>query len=149
MTTTLKESNFKIVLLGAGSSLVTERIQRQIKVDDSLVNELAVQNGLLISDIKVNVSFYNKDKALRHILRKFNAKMVEYVAVGNDETLTSLFEKVSLGIAFNPKEKNVEKTHRCYSQEQRLTPSSTTSSDTKKILDLLQWQVIFKLKCMN
>lgn len=107
--TTLKENNFKIALLSAGLSLVTERIGREIEVDDSLANELIVQNGFLTGDIKVNVSFHNKDKALRHILQKFNAKIIECAAVGDDETLIPLFKKVGLGIAFNPKEKAVEK----------------------------------------
>ena len=107
--TTLKENNFKIVLLSAGLSLVTERIQREIAVDDSLANELIVQNSFLTGDVKVNVSFHNKDKALRPILQKFNTKMNECVAVGDDETLIPLFKKVGLGITFNPKEKTVEK----------------------------------------
>lgn len=78
--TTLKENNFKIALLSAGLSLITERIRREIEVDDSLANELTVQNRFLTGNVNVNVSFHNKDKALRHILQKFNAKIIECTA---------------------------------------------------------------------
>ena len=107
--TTLKQNNLKTILLSAGLSLITERIKREIKVDDSIANELIIQNGLLTGNVKVNVSFHNKDKALRHILQKFNTKIIECAAVGDDETLILLFKKVGLGIAFNPTEKTVEK----------------------------------------
>lgn len=89
--------------------MIMERIKREIKVDDSIANELIIQNGLLTGNVKVNVSFHNKDKALRHILQKFNTKIIECAAVGDDETLILLFKKVGLGIAFNPTEKTVEK----------------------------------------
>ena len=70
---------------------------------------MTVQNGFLTGDVKVNVSFHNKDKALYHMLQKFNTRLTECTAVGDDETLIPLFKKVGLGIAFNPTEKTIEK----------------------------------------
>ena len=107
--TTLREKGFKVVLLSAGLSLVTERICREIGVDAALANELIAKNDFLTGEVKVNVSFYNKDEALRSILKRFNAEMNECIAVGDDETLIPLFEKVRLAIAFNPRSRSVEK----------------------------------------
>ena len=107
--TTLRRKGFKVVLLSAGLSLVTERIRKEIDVDAALANELIVKNGCLTGRVKVNVSFNNKDEALHSILKKFNAEMNDCIAVGDDETLIPLFEKVRLAIAFNPRSKNVEK----------------------------------------
>ena len=70
--------------------MITERIKRETKVDDSIANELIIQNGLLTGDVKVNVSFHNKDKALYHMLQKFNTRLTECAAVGDDETLIPL-----------------------------------------------------------
>ncbi len=106
--TTLRKAGFKVVLLSAGLSLATERINREIGVDDSLTNELIVKDGFLTGEVKVNVSFNNKDKALRSILQRFDAKIDECAAVGDDETMIPLFEKVGLRIAFNPRSKLVE-----------------------------------------
>jgi len=100
---------FKVFLLSAGLSLVTERIRKEIGVDAALANELIVKNGFLTGGVKVNVSFDNKDEALRSVLKKFNAEMNDCISVGDDETLIPLFEKVRLAIAFNPRSKNVER----------------------------------------
>jgi len=108
VVTTLRRDGFKVVLLSAGLSLVTERIEREIGVDDSLANDLKVENGLLTGEVKVNVSIDNKDAALLRILKKFNLGIDECAAVGDDETLIPLFEEVSLSIAFNPRSWVVE-----------------------------------------
>jgi len=106
--TTLRRNGFKVVLLSAGLSLVTERIDREIEVDDSLANELKIKNGLLTGEVKVNVSVGNKDTVLLHMLKKFNVGIDECAAVGDDETLIPLFERVGLSIAFNPRSWVVE-----------------------------------------
>jgi phosphoserine phosphatase len=97
-----------VVLLSAGLSLATERINKEIGVDDSLANELIVKDGFLTGEVKVNVSFSNKDEALRPILQRFDVRIDECAAVGDDETMIPLFEKVGLRIAFNPRNKLVE-----------------------------------------
>jgi len=108
VVTTLRKNGFKVVLLSAGLSLVAERVEREIEVDDSLANELKVEKGLLTGEVKVNVSVDNKDIALLHMLKKFNLGIDECAAVGDDETMVPLFEKVNLSIAFNPRSWVVE-----------------------------------------
>jgi len=101
--TLLKGGGLKVVLISAGLSFVTERIEREIGVDASLANELKVENGFLTGEVKVNVSVHNKDMVLLRMLKKFNLRVDECAAVGDDETLIPLFEKVGLSIAFNPR----------------------------------------------
>jgi phosphoserine phosphatase len=106
--TFLRKNSFKVILLSAGLSLVTERIEREIGVDASLANDLQVKNGFLTGEVKVNVSVDNKDVVLLHMLKKFNFETDECAAVGDDETLIPLFKKVNLSIAFNPRTEAVE-----------------------------------------
>ena len=106
--TTLRSGGLKVVLISAGLSIVTERIKREIGVDDSLANDLKVENGFLTGHVNVNVSVHNKDAALGRMLERFNLRMDECAAVGDDETLIPLFENVSLSIAFNPRSWVVE-----------------------------------------
>jgi phosphoserine phosphatase len=108
VVTTLRRNGFKVVLLSAGLSLVAERIEREIGVDDSLANALKVEKGLLTGEVKVNVSVDNKDVALLRMLKRLNLGMDECVAVGDDETMIPLFEKAGLSIAFNPRSWVVE-----------------------------------------
>ncbi|MGD8506716.1 MAG: HAD family phosphatase [Candidatus Bathyarchaeota archaeon] len=107
--TALRKKGFKIILLSAGLTLVTERIRREIGVDVALANELIVEKGLLTGEVKVNVSFNNKDEALQPLLKRFSAQIDDCFAVGDDETLIPLFERVRLAIAFNPRSENVER----------------------------------------
>jgi len=106
--TTLRNWGLKVVLISAGLSLVTERIKREIGVDDSMANELKVEKGFLTGQVEVNVSVDNKDAVLGRMLEKFNLRMDECAAVGDDETLIPLFERVGLSIAFNPRSWVVE-----------------------------------------
>lgn len=105
----LKKSHVKIALLSAGLSLLGERIEKELDIDYSLSNELIARNDFLTGEVKVNVSLNNKDKNLNSILKRFNVKLKECYAVGDDESLIPLFKKVALGIAFNPCSEEVEK----------------------------------------
>jgi len=106
---TLKEKGFRVFLLSAGLSLVTERINEEIGVDGYVANELIVRNGFLTGEVKVNVSFYNKDDVLGKMLPTWNLKMEDCVSVGDDPTLIPLFKKVGLAIAFNPVDENIKR----------------------------------------
>ena len=106
--TLLKNSGLKVVLISAGLSFVTERIEKEIGVDASIANELKIKNGFLTGEVKVNVSVHNKDMVLLRMLKRFNLRVDECAAVGDDETLIPLFEKVGLSIAFNPRSWIVE-----------------------------------------
>jgi len=105
----LRNKVFRVFLLSAGLSLVSERINAEIGVDGYLANELLVQDGFLTGEVKVNVSFHRKDEALGRILREWNLEMENCVAVGDDPTLVPLFKKVGLSIAFNPVNERIEK----------------------------------------
>jgi len=107
--TTLRRGGLLVVLLSAGLSIITDRIRGEIGVEDSLANDLVVKDGFLTGEVKVNVTFRNKGEVLDGILKKFGVTPDECAAVGDDETLIPLFEKVGLGIAFNPRKKVVEK----------------------------------------
>jgi phosphoserine phosphatase len=108
--TTLKQRGIISYLLSAGLAQAAERIQRETDaVDGYTANDLVVRDGLLTGEVKVNVSFNDKDKHIQRILRQFNLRAEECAAVGDDPTLIPLFEKVGLAIAFNPTDESVAK----------------------------------------
>jgi len=107
---TLRRSGFKVVLLSAGLSLVTNRIEKEVGIDYSLANELIMKKGFLTGEVKVNVPFDGKVEVLHGVSERFGVRMEECAAVGDDETSIPLFEIVGLGIAFNPCSKRVEKS---------------------------------------
>lgn len=110
--TTLRKGGFRVVLLSAGFSLITERIEREIGVDYALANDIVVENGVLTGDIKVNVPLDGKLGALQRIAGLFGVKLEECAAVGDDESLVPVLEHVGLGIAFNPCDERLERLAR-------------------------------------
>ena len=46
---TLKKKGFKVVLLSAGLSVLTDRMKKEMNVNDTLANELIVKDGKLVS----------------------------------------------------------------------------------------------------
>ena len=105
----LRGNNVKIVLLTAGLSLLAERIAEEIGVDDYVANELETENGRVTGRVKVRVSVSNKGEVLKELMKRFNAKPYECMAVGDDETMIPVFQKVALSIALNPCSDKVEK----------------------------------------
>jgi phosphoserine phosphatase len=108
--TALKQRGIRTYLLSAGLAQAAERIQRETDaVDDYTANILTARDGLLTGEVKVNVSFNDKDKHAQRILRQFNLAADDCAAVGDDPTLIPLFKKVGLAIAFNPTDESVVK----------------------------------------
>jgi len=105
----LGENGVKIVLLSAGRSMLAERIVEKFHIDCYVANELEVEDGKITGKVKVKVSLSNKGEILEEILRKFNVKHEACLAVGDDETMIPVFQKVGLSIAFNPRNRQVEK----------------------------------------
>ena len=105
----LRRNEVRIALLTAGLNLLAERITKHVLVDCYVANELEVKNGILTGRVRVRVSLENKGEILNELLEKFKAKPKECLAVGDDETMIPVFQKVSLGIAFNPRSLKVEK----------------------------------------
>ena len=54
------------------------------------------------------------------MLKKFDAKPSECLAVGDDQTMIPVFRKVGLSIAFNPQSKEVEKCAKITVREKSL-----------------------------
>lgn len=105
----LKRKGIATYLLSAGLSQVAQRVQEETGTGGYSANTLEVEDGLLTGEVKVNVSFYGKDKHLPRILKEFNVSLNECAAVGDDVTLIPLFKKVGLAIAFNPVNETVER----------------------------------------
>lgn len=101
--TTLRAGGLKVVLLSAGLSLVTKRIEREIGVDGTAANVLEFKNGYLTGEVAVKVSMDNKDRVLEDMLERYGLTFDECAAVGDDETLLPLFQRVNISIAFNPR----------------------------------------------
>jgi len=105
----LKRNEVKIVLLTAGLTLLAERLAENFPVDCYVANELEVEGGRLTGRVKVKVSLKNKGEILNKLLEKIDAKPEECLAVGDDETMIPVFQKVGLSIAFDPRSPKVEK----------------------------------------
>jgi phosphoserine phosphatase len=105
----LHKNNVRIFLLTAGLALLARRIAQEVNVEGYVANELEVLHGKLTGNLKVQVSISNKGEILEELFRKFDARRLYSIAVGDDLTMVPVFQKVGLSIAFNPQSKEVEK----------------------------------------
>lgn len=105
----LKKKNYKLVLLSSGISLLADKLKEKFGFDYSIANQVIIdENGFLTGEVICNVAYDNKDKVISNLIRKLHIKFSQCIAIGDDENDISLFKKVRLGIAFNPKNSKVE-----------------------------------------
>lgn len=99
---TLKRNGFKIAIISAGLTLITDRIREELGVDYALSNELVFKNGKLTGEVKVSVEYPGKEKAFKRLVKKLGLNTCNCIAVG--DTNADLYKCCKLKIAFNPKE---------------------------------------------
>ncbi len=99
---TLKRNGFKIAVISAGLTLITDRIKEELNVDYALSNELVFKDGKLTGEVKVSVEYPDKEKAFKRLVKELGINPCNCIAVG--DTNADLYKCCKLRIAFNPKE---------------------------------------------
>ncbi|HDM23754.1 phosphoserine phosphatase [archaeon] len=99
---TLKRNGFKIAIISAGLTLITDRIKEELGVDYALSNELVFKDGKLTGEVKVSVEYPGKEKAFKRLVKRLGLNPYNCIAVG--DTNADLYKCCKLKIAFNPKE---------------------------------------------
>ena len=107
---TLKKKKHKLILLSSGLSLLSDKLKAKFGFDYSIANKVIIdEQGFLTGKVICYVSYNNKDEAIGGLLKTLNIKFFQCIAIGDDENDISLFNKVGLSIAFNPKSLKVKK----------------------------------------
>jgi phosphoserine phosphatase len=100
----LKEKDVIPCIISSGISILAHMVSARLGIDQSLVhaNELIMVEGQLRGIMKVEP--YSKDVVITDLSRRLAIPLCEFAAVGDAAPDASLFKKVGLKLAYNPKD---------------------------------------------
>ena len=116
----LKHRGYILAIISDSYTLATEWLKGRLGLDYTIANELSLENGKLIGEIKMPLGWDKaKEQCLKHSVCKLTAlvhlsqktgiPLIRCVAIGDNLADVCMLEKAGLGIAFNPKHPKLEK----------------------------------------
>jgi len=96
----LKDKNYKVVLVSAGIDLLLKKLNKIFDIDDFIANGLEIDNaGILTGNGIFRVDLLNKHKALPKLLNSLNCTPEETIAVGDSKFDKTMLHYVGCGIS--------------------------------------------------
>ena len=96
-------------IVSSGVSFVAEKIKNDLNFDFQSSSDLEIRAGKFTGKGKINFDLYKKDKAIEFISQKYKIGLDEICYIGDAFNDIPAFEVAGLAVAFNPKEKELEK----------------------------------------
>ncbi len=101
----LKHVGYKIALISGGFTYFTDVLKEQLGFDYTFANELEIENGYLIGEIKGDIiDAEAKGGIIYRLAEKENISPDSIVAVGDGANDCLMIKNAGLGVAFNAKE---------------------------------------------
>ena len=112
----MREKNYvKIAIVSGGLKLVAEKLMHQLDLDDVLANgfitftknvEKEIKEVLISPEYKYN--FSRKDELIEDLAENYGIPLEQTLAVGDSKFDIPMFKVAGTGIAFHPKDEEVE-----------------------------------------
>ncbi len=96
-------------ILSSGVGHVIERARQELKFDFQLSSDLEIKNNKFTGKGKKTFDFSEKGKEIISIAQKYEINLEEICYIGDHFNDVPAWEVVGLSVAFNPKEKELEK----------------------------------------
>jgi phosphoserine phosphatase SerB len=117
----LKGDGHILAIISDSYTIATERLKKRLGFDYTIANKLVLKEGKATGEIEMPLDWWEgKQGCLRHAICKLNAMvslsretkipLERTVAVGDNIADICMLEQASLGIAFNPKAPEVERS---------------------------------------
>lgn len=103
----LKRAGWRLLAVSGGFTIITDRLKDELALDHIASNELIFKDGKL-SGVDINVNS-DKANAIAKVIRQWNEKKEDIVAVVDGANDLKLFDIAGLRIAFNAQEVVKEK----------------------------------------
>ena len=97
----LKQKGLKLSMVSSGLSLLTDWVHGNYGFDYSVSNDLLHENGILTGKVKIQVYYDKKAEWVKKILKQFEVKPEEVIAIGDSRGDIDMFQMVGFSIAFN------------------------------------------------
>lgn len=105
----LKKEGFKLVAISTGLQFVTARVKNELKFDYVTGNRLNVRKGRLTGGVRINISHGAKGQTVKKILKKFNVRPKEMIAIGDSEGDLPMIKIAGYSIGFNSSSKKLSR----------------------------------------
>ena len=96
-----KHKQLKLAMVSSGLSLLSSWVHERYGFDYSVSNDLLDENGTLTGKVRIRVYYDKKAVWAKKILRQFEVKPEEMIAVGDSRGDLDLFRMAGLSVAFN------------------------------------------------
>ena len=96
----LKQKGLKLSMVSSGLSLFTNWVHDKYGFDYSVSNDLLHENGILTGKVKIQVYYDKKAEWVEKILKQFEVRLEEVIAIGDSRGDIDMFQMVGFSIAF-------------------------------------------------
>lgn len=96
-------------ILSSGIGFVAEKIKNDLNFNFQSSSYLKIEKGKFTGRGKINFDLSEKDKAMVSLSKKYNFGLKEICYIGDHFNDVPAWEVAGLSVAFNPKEKELEK----------------------------------------
>jgi phosphoserine phosphatase len=117
----LKEKRLKLAMVSSGLSLLTNWVHQKYGFDYSISNDLLHENGILTGKVRIQVYYDKKAEWVKKILKEFEVKPEEAIAIGDSKGDMDMFQRVGFSIAFNSSCKELDQVASACIQSQNLS----------------------------
>lgn len=89
-------------VISTGLTLLADRAHRELDLDWSVANHLAVRAGRIAGSVAVRVRHGEKDAAVERFCRRFRIDPGEVISIGDSDGDISMFARTGLSVAYHP-----------------------------------------------
>ena len=97
----LKHIGLKLTMISSGLSLLSDWVHQKYGFDYSVSNDLLHEDGILTGKVKIQVYYDKKAEWVKRILKQFDVRPEEVIAIGDSKGDMDMFHMVGFSVAFN------------------------------------------------
>ena len=97
----LRHNSLKLTMVSSGLSILSNWVHERYGFDYSVSNDLLHEDGILTGKVKIRVNYDKKAEWVKRILKKFDVRPEEVIAIGDSIGDIDMFQMVGFSIAFN------------------------------------------------
>jgi phosphoserine phosphatase len=101
LTDYLKHKGLKLTMISSGLSILSNWVHQKYGFDYSISNDLLHENGILTGKVRIQVYYDKKAEWVKRILKKFDVRPEEVIAIGDSIGDIEMFHMVGFSVAFN------------------------------------------------
>jgi len=117
----LKSKGLKLTIVSSGLSILSNWVHQRYGFDYSVSNDLLHEDGILTGKVKIQVYYDKKAEWVKRILKEFDVRREEVIAIGDSIGDIEMFHMVGFSIAFNSSCSDLDQMATTCVQSQNLT----------------------------